>query len=381
MKEELELFYKNHEIDKIENVFKTKKLEQAGNIMSITFKIFDYLENNSNFESIYNIISNISNYKIDVLNDELKEGLKILTKNNQVELCLNFLCNHISLSKNNKKIDEYLTIQVMKICYCSNDELIIKFLNEYKNLSYSHNFWTSVTDGFLKSNNNFVYKVLEIFPLKHNYGEIYWKKITKENLSNFRFLNEILHLKFLNRNNNIEDIKAYENCFNSYLEMFEELYKNKLINLEELKTLFLRTIKTNLNFKESLLENFLVFVALEFNDFEILYYFIILAENFISNTIVEKLINSIYNANFDKDIKMLTIYKIIALCKSKKLVPYETLNLDTSILRDSFLFVVNNIKLNKDKAVLFNDLSQENILYAKSYFNEESIEDDKSKAN
>lgn len=256
MKEILEKAILNKETQKIIDFYSNQKLEQLSNTLSITLKVYDYLESSKDFPSILKIMKAISAYKISVMLDEIKEAFKILLKNKKCLECLEFLQNHYL--KNKKFDDSYITdiiriilnkvnetnklqknidqtnqydinnfyekandegININDMCesiIIENDSRIvfenslseenqvlirnlIEFMQIYSQSStnFNNNIWSFAVEESFKFKNYYTgLKIIEIMPFKSNYSDFIFKKCLKENSNYFMYFWSILKEKY-----------------------------------------------------------------------------------------------------------------------------------------------------------------------------------------
>jgi len=419
MQDKLDLLYSKKNTEGILSFFKREKLELLSSSYSLVIKIYDYLNSQKDYDSVLSIISSISAYGINVLNDELKDGLRVLVRNKQTEKCLLFLINHL---KNNKKIDDYQTLEIIKQTFSvesamssigkdigdncnsisnissyvdcrstaihSESELypqdkntlslVFSFFDSFsKKDDYSHNLWQSSINGYFKTFNYFQgLRLLEIYPFKLGYSELLWKKLLKENLSFFVKFMDTLVSKFHKRSS-LEDIKSYEAAFNLTLELIPVHYyistqmQSQMIRLDYdyVKSVFTSVVNTQLILKEKITEDFLLWMIDQFRDqFDKVECFILCGE-FLTGKIIEKVIEKLYSVG-----NVEGVYKIICMCKTQSInTPFETVKIDKKILYEVFSLMSKSLRVNPNSSILSN-LSQENSLYARSHFDYESNE-------
>lgn len=447
MKDKLELYFQNKEINSIEEFFKLEKLEKLTTGLSLIVKIFDYLENNNNTNAIFNIITSISNYNIDVMQDEISEGLKILIRKKRISKCFRFLISHLN---NNKNIDDYLIIEVITLiskqlnvakdnkndicsydsyidnlllqvsCNSNSDEKedklskqeidsyvidLFKAYTKNNKVKYNQLLWKTAITVFFKSDftalkentynpkntsnikfNNAdtsylslkhttSFQILNLFPFTNGISEYIWKNILLEYDFLFCALFECLMDKCKNKKQT-DDEKSISDTINNVIEIIPEVWKknygnnynnegsNNSLNYNFIKNMILSIDRMQLELKDSIIEDFFVWIInLYPDDFSKLNYFISVFRVSLSSNIIRKSISEYFRLN-----NIEAIYNIICLCKSKSInIPYETLNLDKSILQEVFLFMTNNTKINLNNSVS-SELSAENSLYARSHF-------------
>lgn len=386
MKQVLEKHFLNKDITKIESFFKTEKLEQLTNGLALIVKIFDHLESSDNFDSILAIINSISIYKIKVMQDELSEGVKILIKNKKTKLCLDFI---ITNAKNNKMLDEYLVIQIIKMCLDSSqqdfslDALVLEYfqIRIQNKMNYSHILWSTVIEGYFALDNKrnveskFVsgYEFLKIYPFKTGYSEIIWKKLLSNKSDIFIKLFEILLTKY-NKRGNEDEVSSIEATFNYALESSKLAFNNMNDKLEYLKFFSLAISKIQVNFKENIIEEFLIWIINQYpEDFNVVKYFIIVFDLFLTSNIICKIVNE-----YSKIGRIEYSYKTLCLCKSKNIsVMYESLVLDNQILNEIFIYMSNNLIIDFNSSHIAN-LTNENYIYARSHFTEGNEEHENS---
>lgn len=290
MKEALEKYISNKETEKIIHYYSNQKLEQLSNTFSITLKVYDYLESLKDYESLIKIMKSISNYKINVLADELKEAYKILLKSKKCLECLEFLKNHYL--KNKKFDDTYITdiiriilnrvnetnktkklenlndinfytsdepqenqFNINEICESvileddsrivfensltkENQILIqnlIDFLQIYSlnTINFNNNIWSFAIEESFKLKNYYTgFKIIEVMPFKSNYSDFVFKKCLKEYSHYFMYFWSILKEKYQMRcsqNNNYinnDEVKCYESCFNVIIQYLPDAIKS-----------------------------------------------------------------------------------------------------------------------------------------------------------
>lgn len=216
---ELSDFYKNEEYEKVVDYIKKARLETL-KVTYIMSKIFGKLHEKNKVEELYYILFSIANYDINVMNDELTEGLRLLLSAREYDKVLTILETHL---KKNKKIDEYVVSMAFSECFLANssiDKLFKLFLFYYsQNQNISHSFWQSTIENLVKKGyQKEANELLSIYPIKYSFSESLFKVIIKEKIK-FKASEEIICIlcsKFESRNVQ-DDLKTYENIFSILL--------------------------------------------------------------------------------------------------------------------------------------------------------------------
>ena len=446
MQHDLRALYNSDKYTNLIEIFSNKStnLELYTNESYVLIKTLEYLESKLEYSSIFNILKNISNYK-NVKNlfiIELKDGISVLIKNKQYSMCIDFFILHLD---NVKSLDEYQVLDVLKPCFSSinsgidnSSNLVADYsslinksfslIEKYyeKNNNFSHNFWQTTIEGFIKweknnssdSNNNYSYRLLEMYPTKFSYSEALWKKVivisinsssSNNNTSNNSLKNiintqnsdfyetfSLFTRKFVNRTKS-EDYKAYEGIYNIFLEELSSIFEgiqitntnntsdtsdtsntsnlnpnHKLLQESILEEIFITIFsKHSINIKSVIIEKVFVWIInstlsntknmekYNYNHIQrisLLIKYIKIINDLVNTQIINKIINHLYAYKTANNIKC--IFSIVKLCKSKQInVPYEGLNLNENIYKDLFLYMSESEDISISNDSIFNSTS------------------------
>jgi hypothetical protein len=215
-------FYENEDYENLIYYLRDTNLESVSqtNVLS---KIFSVLDNKRLHNKIFEILKIIANYKINVFEYELKEGVRLLIQIKKLEWVVEII--NILIEKE-KILDEYIITSLIVSCFNSADQslldscfkMIVAYYGLNKNIS--HTFWQTSIEGLIKIKKNYyAMKLLKIYPIKYSYSETLWRSVILSHLNDESILPlfEMFDDKFLKRTNN-EDFRAFENIYNIFIE-------------------------------------------------------------------------------------------------------------------------------------------------------------------
>jgi hypothetical protein len=219
----LKYFYENEDYDKLIVFLKSTNLESIGST-NILSKIFSNLDNKILHDKIFEILKILANYKINVFEYELKEGIRLLIQMKKLEWVVEIIT---ILIEKEKIIDEYLITSLIVSCFNSADQSLLEscfkiIVAYYKlNQNISHTFWQTSIEGLIKiKKNSLALKLLKIYPIKYSYSESLWRRVIISSLTNEENIQKLFELfdnKFLERTNK-DDFRAFENIYNIFID-------------------------------------------------------------------------------------------------------------------------------------------------------------------
>jgi hypothetical protein len=134
-------------------------------------------------------------------------------------------------------------------------------------------------------------------------------------------------------------------------------------------------VKNHIHLKDSVLDIFLTKTAINYRDnFEIIENYLFLTGNFLTQKMIQKLLNEYGKVN-----DIFSIFMLIKLCKMQSIsVPFEMIDLEPSLLKKVIYFLIDNSEINLEDNFI-TTLSKDNqIYYVKNFLGNRNMTLDKN---